>query len=103
MVEHQVSPNVHLDSLRSPHKNWIDDIPEEELNLDLEIVDIEDRQEEVMKVLRYDVVESDHAEVDREIILIEQQLKDVYHNNGENWDNMIDRRQYHPFSLTHEQ
>ena len=56
-----------------------------------------------MKVLLYDVVESDHVEIDREIILIEQQLKDVYHNNGINWDNMIDRRQYHPFSLTHEQ
>ena len=60
-----MSSNVHLDSLRQPHKSWLDKIPKEELYLDLEIFNIEKRQSEVIKALRYDVVESEHNEVDR--------------------------------------
>lgn len=70
---------LHLSSFRYPKvERMPDPAPEGLGRLELDIIDVEDCQEEVRKLLQYDVVNAGEGEaLDKEIALWEMELRTV--------------------------
>lgn len=81
---------IHLSAFRTPRFDRLE--PEGLARLELDIIDVEDSQEEVRKLLQYDVMNVQGGEqLDREIALWEAELAALHTDSLANWQQMAGR------------
>lgn len=68
--------------------------------MEIDIIDVEDNQEEIKKLLHYDVINMENKEeVEKEIQLWSIELDKANQRNVENWNQMIKRMTKPPIEL----
>lgn len=89
--------NIHLSSFRYPTQEKADCSAMELERLELDIIDVEDNQQEIKKLLTFDVLTANSKEeVDQEIDLWEHELTRINAGNLHNWREMMGRMNREP-------
>lgn len=87
-----IDQNIHLSSFRYPKYDRVDYEDCQFEKLDIDIIDVEENQQEIKKILVYDVKNMQiPEEIDREIYFWEEELEGTNNVNLSNWDKMIQR------------
>ena len=97
-----IDRNIHLSSFRYPLYDRIDYEGLDLDKLEIDIIDVEDNQEEIKKLLHYDVVSLENKnEVDKEVELWGLELERTNQGNQTNWTQMMERMGTSQREFTH--